>query len=89
MLTYRSKNPRKGYAREFREPGYRGWCDKYRYGKRWNTEGTFPAVKRKSGEFVRATKVEHMFNEVKLKFLFYNAILRYDETHKPFFASLV
>ncbi len=87
--TYRSKNPRKGYAREFRESGYRGWRDKYRYGKRWNTEGTFSAVKRKFGEFVRATKVEHMFNEVKLKNLFYNAILRHDKTHKPFFASLV
>ncbi len=51
--------------------------------------GHLLAGKRRFDEFIYATKVEHMFNEVKLKFLFYNAILRYDETHKPFFASLV
>ena len=87
--TYRSKNPRKGYAREFRELGYEGWRDKYKYGKRWYPEGTFSAVKRKFGEFVRATKVKNMFNEVKLKYLFYNAIIKHDVTHRSFFGSLV
>ena len=80
--TYRSKNPRKGYAREFRELGYEGWRDKYK-------ESTFSAVKRKFGEFVRATKVKNMFNEIKLKYILYNAILKYDVTHTSFFASLV
>ena len=41
--TYRSKNPRKGYAREFRELGYEGWRDKYKYGRRWYVESTFSA----------------------------------------------
>jgi hypothetical protein len=77
------------YAREFRELGYEGWRDKYTYGKRWYSEGTFSAVKRKCGECVHATKVKNMFNEVKLKYLFYNAILKYDETHGSLFASLV
>ncbi len=87
--TYRSKNPRKKYAREFRELGYQAWRDKYRYGKRWYPECIFSAVKRKSGEYLRATKVENMFNEVRLKFLFYNAILKYDATNDAPFASLV
>jgi hypothetical protein len=30
-----------------------------------------------------------MFNEVKLKYLFYNAILKYDENQESLFASLV
>ena|GEM_PF-5836403 len=30
-----------------------------------------------------------MFNEIKLKYILYNAILKYDVTHTPFFASLV
>ena len=54
--TYRNKNPRKGYAREFRELGYVGWRDKYKYGRRWYAESTLSAVKRKFDEFVRASK---------------------------------
>ena len=70
--TYRRNNPRKGYAREFRELGYEGWRDKYKYGKRWYSEGTsLSGKKRKFGKFVRATKVKNMFNEVKLKHLFH------------------
>jgi len=57
-----------------------GWRDKYRYGKRWHSESTISAVKRKGGEYVQATKVENMFHEVKLKFLFYNALILYDVT---------
>jgi len=63
-------------TKEF-ELGYEGWRDKYKYGKRWYSEGPFSAVKRKFGEFVRATKVKNMLNEVKLKYLVYNAIIRY------------
>ena len=80
--TYRCKNPRKGYAREFRELGYKGWRDKYKYGRRWYAESTFSAVKRKFGEFVHATKVKNMFNEVKLKYILYN-----DVTHFPILYS--
>ncbi|MCW3133969.1 MAG: IS5 family transposase [Methanophagales archaeon] len=87
--TYRSKNPRKGYAREFRELGYDSWRDRYKYGKRWYSEGTFSAVKRKFGEFIRATKVKNMFHEVKLKYFFYNAIIKYDAIHGSFLACLI
>ncbi|MHC1567288.1 MAG: hypothetical protein ACXQTD_06160 [Candidatus Syntropharchaeia archaeon] len=65
------------------------WRDKYKYGRRWYAESTFSAVKRKFGEYVRATKIKNMFNEVKLEYLFYNAIIKYDVTHTSFFASLV
>lgn len=58
--TFRSKNPRKEYAREYREIGYEGWREKYKYRKRWYPGGTFSAVKRKFSEFVRATKVKMM-----------------------------
>lgn len=78
--TFKTKKPRKKYAREFRELGYEKWRDKYDYGKRWYSESTFSAVKRKSGEYVRATKPENMFHEVKLKFIFYNALINYDFT---------
>ena len=30
-----------------------------------------------------------MFNEIKLEYILYNAILKYDVTHTSFFASLV
>ena len=54
--TTRSKNPRKKYAKEFHELGYEKWKDKYDYGKRWYSEIPPSVVKRKFGEFVRATK---------------------------------
>jgi len=78
----RSKNPCKKYAREFHMLGYKRWRRKYKYGKRWYAEGMFSGVKRKCGEYVRATKTENMLHEVKLKFLFYSALLKYDVTHE-------
>ncbi|MDI6856416.1 MAG: transposase, partial [Candidatus Thermoplasmatota archaeon] len=80
--TFKTKKPRKKYAREFRKLGYERWRDKYDYGKRWYSESTFSAVKRKGGEYVRATKLENMFHEVKLKYLFYNALIQYDITNR-------
>ena len=81
------KNPRKGYAHESREPDYESWHDKYKHGRQWYAESTFSAVKRKSGEFERATKAKNMSNEIKLKYIFYNTIIKYDMPHTSFFAS--
>lgn len=81
--TTRSKNPRKKYAREFHKLGYEKWRDKYDYGKRWYSEIPHSVVKRKCGEFVRATKEENMYHEAKLKYIFYNAMIYYDETGVP------
>jgi hypothetical protein len=80
--TARSKNPRKKYVREYLELGYDGWRDKYNYGIRWYTESTFSAVKRKTGEYVRAIKTPNMYREVMLKFIFYNALIKYGETNE-------
>lgn len=71
---------RKKHVKEYRELGYEKWRDKYRYGYRWRAEGNLSAVKRLTGEYVRAVKVENMFWEVKMKFLFYNSILKFDAT---------
>lgn len=77
-----SENPRK-YAREFYELGYKGWRDKYGYGRRWYVEVPHSVVKRKCGEYVHATKKENMYHEVKLKYLFYNALIKYDACGVP------
>lgn len=71
---------RKKRVREYKELGYKGWRDKYRYGYRWRAEGNLSAVKRLTGEYVRAVKMENMLREVKMKFLFYNSILKFDAT---------
>jgi len=81
--TARSKNPRKKYAKEFHELGYEKWKDRYEYGKRWYSEIPHSVVKRKFGEFVRATKKENMYHEAKLKYIFYNAMIYYDMTGIP------
>ena len=81
--TARSKNPRKKYAKEFHELGYEKWKDKYDYSKRWYSEIPHSVVKRKFGEFVRATKKENMYHEAKLKYIFYNAMIYYDMTGIP------
>jgi hypothetical protein len=73
-----SKNPRKKYAREFYELGYKGWRDKYGYGRRWYAEVPHSVVKRKCGEYVQATRKNNMYHEVKLKYLFCNALIKYD-----------
>lgn len=45
--------------------GYKGWRDKYEYGKRWLSESVFSAVKRIFGETVRAASIIGMFREAK------------------------
>ncbi|RLF52488.1 MAG: IS5 family transposase [Thermoplasmata archaeon] len=81
--TARSKNPRKKYAKEYHGLGYEKWRDKYGYGKRWYSEIPHSVVKRKCGEFVRASKKENMYHEAKLKYIFYNSMIIYDETGIP------
>jgi hypothetical protein len=63
------------YAREVKEIGYEGWRDKYRYGQRWMTEAFFSGVKRTFGETTRAKSIEGMFQEVEMKFSFYDAFI--------------
>ena len=63
------------HAREYLEIGYKSWKKKYDYGKRWAVEGAFSLVKRIMGESVSATKTEHMFHEVGLKFKFANILI--------------
>jgi len=55
----------------------------HNYGKRWYSEIPHSVVKRKFGEFVRATKKENMYHEAKLKYIFYNAMIYYDMTGIP------
>jgi len=62
-------------VRERKRLGYEKWKEKYEYGQRWASEGTFSAVKRIFGECVRASTVKGMFQEVKMKFIFYNMLL--------------
>ncbi len=57
--------------------GYKGWRDKYDYGKRWLAENVFSAVKRIFGETVRANSIAGMFREAKMKFMCYNILLNY------------
>lgn len=71
---------RRRHVREYKELGYREWRDKYRYGYRWRVEGNFSAVKRLMGEHVSSTERNNMYHEVMMKFLFYNLIIKYDET---------
>ncbi len=63
------------HAREYLKIGYKSWKKKYDYGKRWAVEGAFSLVKRIMGESVSATKTEHMFHEVGLKFKFANILI--------------
>jgi transposase len=60
---------------EFIDLGYKRWAEKHMYGYRWMAETTFSSVKRIMGECVRATKIPNMFQEVALKFTFYNMLL--------------
>jgi hypothetical protein len=63
------------HAQEYLKMGYKSWKKKYDYGKRWAVEGAFSLVKRIMGESVSATKTEHMFHEVGLKFKFANILI--------------
>jgi len=62
-------------VREYRKLGYERWRDKYRYGYRWSAESFFSGVKRVFGETCRAKSKDGLFQEVKMKFIFYNMLL--------------
>ena len=62
-------------VRELGDEGYNKWKEDTGYGKRWIAESIFSAVKRISGEYVRATSMKGMWREVKMKFIFYNMLL--------------
>jgi len=55
--------------------GYDRWAEVHGYGYRWMAETAFSSVKRIIGEHVMATKVQNMFQEVAMKFAFYNMLL--------------
>jgi len=71
----RGSPARARHVREMKELSYEGWRDKYRYGQRWMAESFFSGVKRTFGETTRAKSAEGMFQEVKMKFSFYNALI--------------
>ena len=62
-------------VKERKKLGYKKWKEEHGYGRRWASEGVFSCVKRVFGESVRATTVEGMMQEVKMKFLLYNLLL--------------
>jgi hypothetical protein len=62
-------------AREFLDAGYPEWAKNHDYGSRWAVEGVFSAMKRIYGETVKATSIEGMFHELRLKFCVYNLLL--------------
>ena len=62
-------------VREYRKLGYERWKDKYRYGHRWSAESFFSGVKRVFGETCRSKSKDALFQEVKMKFIFYNMLL--------------
>ena len=62
-------------VRERQQRGYDGWKDRHGYGQRWMAETYFSGVKRLFGETVRAHTQEAMFQEVMMKFCFYDALV--------------
>ena len=62
-------------VREYRKLGYKRWRDRYRYGYRWSAESFFSGVKRVFGETCRSKSKDALFQEVKMKFIFYNMLL--------------
>jgi hypothetical protein len=58
--------------------GEAGWKERYGYGRRWNCESAFSAVKRIFGERVRSRRRENAFNEVRPMFSAYNRLLGVD-----------
>lgn len=57
--------------------GWEKWKETKQYGKRWTAESVFSAVKRMTGETVRATSIQGIIREVKTKFQLYNLLLNH------------
>lgn len=66
-------------VRKFKEIGYEKWAKEKDYGMRWATEGKFSCVKRKFGEYVRATGKNNMIEEARRKFVLYERMMAYAE----------
>jgi hypothetical protein len=65
-------------VREFQKlGGYKGWRDKYEYGKRWHVEGKISSTKRCNGESVRMINQKNFLNEAKRKFIDYERMTKY------------
>jgi hypothetical protein len=62
-------------AREFLDSGYQEWAHTHDYGSRWSVEGVFSSMKRIFGESVKATSIDGMFHELRLKFSIYNLLI--------------
>ena len=71
----RGSSARARCVRERKKIGYEGWKDKYRYGLRWAAETFLSGVKRTFGETTKARTMEGMFQEVIMKFGFYNMLI--------------
>lgn len=66
---------------EMKKEGYKRWARKRQYGQRWTgTEGIFSAVKRKSGECIRAHNIENALKEAEMKFWAYETMKKYAQT---------
>lgn len=81
-ISFRSKNPRKKYGRIMVELGYDVWREMFGYGDRLMVETFFSKFKREYGECVRARKKENIIQEVMLRCVVYNLIVRYELTGK-------
>ena len=71
----RGSPSRAAHVRERNRLGYDEWWDRYQYGQRWSTETYFSGVKRVFGETTRSHTREALFQEVAMKFLFYNTLM--------------
>ena len=64
-------------VRERDQLGWEKWKETKGYGKRWSAEAVFSAVKRMMGETVKATDIQGIIREVKMKFKLYNLLLNH------------
>jgi hypothetical protein len=74
---FRGSPSRAKAVKELQDIGFQAWKQKYGYGHRWAVETVISSVKRISGEYVSATKIDNMLHEAVLKFAFYNILLNY------------
>jgi len=51
------------------------WKHNHGYGYRWTAESTFSSFKRTFGEYVSATKMQNMANEIMIKASLYNMLI--------------
>lgn len=54
-----------------------GWQERLGYGMRWLVETAFSTLKRRFGEFVRASKPVYAFQEILIKCFVYNLLIGY------------